>query len=185
MEEYRSNSKANERKKVEPIASGKKQSSKKSGDLFFEEDLNHLKKYLWHDVLLPAVKDIVEDMVVKGIRVMLRGEEADRKSSTASKVSYRNYYKDNSATSSTSYTSNKYNDLDIRLDSRGECEEVIYRLEELTEAYGMVSVADLYDLVGITSVYTDNKYGWTTVQDVKVLRIREGYLLKMPKAKPL
>jgi hypothetical protein len=57
-------------------------------------------------------------------------------------------------------------------------------MDELINVYGMVSVADLYDLVGITGAYTDNKYGWTNIRGVKVTPVREGYMLKMPKALP-
>ena len=48
----------------------------------------------------------------------------------------------------------------------------------------MVSVADLYDLVGISGNYTDNKYGWTNLRNSDVQRVRDGYLLKLPKALP-
>jgi hypothetical protein len=49
----------------------------------------------------------------------------------------------------------------------------------------LVSVADLYDLVGVTGNYTDNKYGWTDIRSASVIRVRDGYMLKLPKALPL
>ena len=59
-------------------------------------------------------------------------------------------------------------------------------MDELISTYGIVSVADLYDLVGITGgSYTDNKYGWTNVHNASVIRVRDGYMIKMPKALPL
>ena len=51
--------------------------------------------------------------------------------------------------------------------------------------YGTVSVADLYDLVGISGNYTDNKYGWTNIRNAEPIRVRDGYMLKLPKALPL
>ena len=71
------------------------------------------------------------------------------------------------------------------LDNRGEAEEVLSRMDELIAAYGLVSVADLYDLVGITGDYTDNKYGWTDIRNASVVRVKNGYMIKMPKALPL
>jgi hypothetical protein len=71
------------------------------------------------------------------------------------------------------------------LESGAEADEVIARLDELIDVYGMASVADLYDLVGISGQYTDNKYGWTDVSSASRIRVRDGYLLKMPRAKPL
>ena len=71
------------------------------------------------------------------------------------------------------------------LESRGEAEEVITRMDELIETYGVVSVADLYDLVGKTCEYTDNKYGWTNVRNAEPIRVRDGWMLRLPKALPL
>ena len=66
-----------------------------------------------------------------------------------------------------------------------EAEEVITKMDELIDTYGMVSVADLYDLVGKTSEYTDNKYGWTNIRTAEVIRVRDGYMLKLPKVTPI
>ena len=74
---------------------------------------------------------------------------------------------------------------EIVLESRGEAEEVLERMDDLLDNYGIVSVAAFYDLVGITGNYTDNKYGWTSLRNASVQRLRDGYLLKLPKALPL
>ena len=55
---------------------------------------------------------------------------------------------------------------------------------ELLDIYKTVTVADLKDLVGVTPIYTDNKYGWTNLRNADVQRVRDGYLLKLPKALP-
>ena len=69
--------------------------------------------------------------------------------------------------------------------SEGEAEDVLSRMDELIDTYGVVSVADLYDLVGISCNYTDNKYGWTNIRNVEPIRVRDGYMLKLPKAMPI
>ena len=62
-------------------------------------------------------------------------------------------------------------------------------MNELIDTYGMVSVADFYDLVGLQCNYTDNKYGWTDIRNASVVRVRDndgnGYLIKLPKIQPL
>ena len=58
-------------------------------------------------------------------------------------------------------------------------------MDELLETYDIVSVADLYDLVGKTCNYTDNKYGWTNLRNAEPVRVRDGWLLKLPKAGPI
>ena len=58
-------------------------------------------------------------------------------------------------------------------------------MEELIDMYQLVSVADFYDLVGVSGNYTDNRYGWTNVRNAYVVRVRDGYMIKLPKALPL
>ena len=74
---------------------------------------------------------------------------------------------------------------DIILESRAEAEDVISSMEKIIETYGFVRVADLYDLVGITCNYTDNNYGWTNIRSAESVKVRDGYMLKLPKAEPL
>ena len=140
------------------------------------------------DVLVPAIKKSISDIVTNGLDMMLYGENGRRKSSSnASYVSYRSYSdrNDDKKYSDISRTRTGYSYDDIVLESRGEAEEVLTRMDELIATYGMVSVADLYDLVGKTCHYTDNKYGWTNIRNAEPIRVRDGYMLKLPKALPI
>jgi hypothetical protein len=74
---------------------------------------------------------------------------------------------------------------DIVLDSRVEAEEVIEKLFEVVSRYGAATVADLYELVGLSTAHTDQKWGWTDVRGAGVSRIRGGYLLDLPDPEPL
>ena len=76
------------------------------------------------------------------------------------------------------------NDI-IVLETRSEAEEVIQRMDELIDMYGVVSVADMYDLVGVSCNYTDTKYGWTNIRSAEPVRVRDGYIIKLPKALPI
>ena len=76
-------------------------------------------------------------------------------------------------------------DTIIILESRGEAEDVLERMDELIATYQVVSVADFYDLVGVSGNYTDNKYGWTDIRNASVIHVRDGYMIKLPKALPL
>lgn len=203
MEEYKSNShksreaaKPAEKKKVEKVISGtaktrKKSELKKFTDIFVAEDVENVKSYILMDVLVPAMKKAISDIVTNGIDMILYGESGHREhKSTASKVSYRNYYdRKEEPRYHDRYSSNRartgYDYDDIVLDTRGEAENVLDRLSELVETYKMASVADLYELVGVTGSYTDNKYGWTNISTASIVRIRDGYVIKMPRAMPL
>lgn len=182
-------------KKIEKAISGTAKTRKKSEirkftDVFISEDMESVKSYILMDVLVPAVKKAVSDIVTNGIDMLLYGETGGSSNKPiSSKVSYRSYYDrangDNRDRYSTVRTRSGYSYDDVILNSRGEAESVLMRMDELISSYGMVSVADLYDLVGITGNYTDNKYGWTDIRNASVVRIRDGYVIKMPRALPL
>ena len=70
---------------------------------------------------------------------------------------------------------------DIVLDNRGEAEEILSQLVDLTIDYGAASVSDLYYMVGIASNHTDQKWGWKDLSSAYVARVRDGYMLKLPK----
>ena len=183
-----------ERKRVEKVVTGKVRTKKKSEisklkDTFISEDVSNVKSYIVMDVLIPAAKKAISDIVRDGIDMILYGDTRGRggSSSGASYVSYRSYSdrdrRDDRRESSRTRVGYDYDD--IILESRVEAEEVLQRMDELIETYGIVSVADLYDLVGKSCNYTDNKYGWTNIRNAEPVRVRDGYLLKMPKAGPI
>lgn len=185
-----------ERKKLEKVVTGKVKTKKRNeisklGEIFIAEDARNVKSYILMEVLVPAVKKAISDIVTNGIDMLLFGEGGrTRRTSSASTVSYRNYY-DQKDTTRRDYSSARvrtrtgYSYDDIILETRGEAEEVLARMDELIETYGIVSVADMYDLVGKTCNYTDNKYGWTNILNAEPIHVRDGYMLKMPKAGPI
>lgn len=178
-------------KKVEKVVSGKVRTKPKSGltkfsEVFISEDAANVKSYIVMDVLVPAVKKAISDIVRDGIDMILYGESRGRKSTSASSyVSYRDYSRRDDDRFRDSRTRSGYSYDDIILESRGEAEEVLSRMDELIDTYGNVSVADLYDLVGKSCEYTDQKYGWTNIRNAEPIRVRDGYMLKLPKATPI
>lgn len=182
-----------ERKKLDKVVTGTVKTKKKSelskvADIFISEDVKNVKSYILMDVLVPSIKKAISDIVTNGIDMILYGGNGRRSQSTnANKVSYRSFY-DNSTNyhpSESTRTRSGYSLDDIVLESRGEAEDVLTRMDELLETYGVVSVADLYDLVGKQCNYTDNKYGWTNIRNAEPIRVRDGYLLKLPKPGPI
>lgn len=198
-EEYKSNSNRSreikkqreEEKKVEKVITGKVKTKKRSffskfKDEIISQDAKSIKSFVFGDVLIPSIKKAISDIVTNGIEIILYGETKGRRS-TADRVSYRSYYdyRNSRSDDRNISISSTYNFDDIILDTRGEAQEVLDRMDELMDTYGLVRVADFYDLVGITGNYTDNKYGWTNLRNASVVRVRDGYLIKMPRAVPI
>lgn len=198
MEEFKPNShrskEEKQEKKIEKVVSGtvkpkKKSEIQKFADVFIQEDVNNVGSYILQDILVPAVKKAICDIVKNGIDMILYGETGGtKKKSPSSNVSYRSYYERDGERDRDRYASrnrNSYSYDDIVIDNRGEAEEVLSRMDELIDTYGLASVADFYELVGVTGNYTDNKYGWTDIRNASVVRVRDGYIIKLPKALPL
>lgn len=184
----------NKKKEVQKVVKGKVKVKKKTeahkfADIFISEDAANVKSYIFMDVLVPAIKKAISDIVTDGIDMILYGGNGRGKRKTVgSTISYRDYYdkKDSRYDYRESRNRAGYDYDDIILESRGEAENVLLQMDELISTYDSVSIADLYDLVGMTSNnYLHNKYGWTNIRNAEPIRVRNGYLLKLPKAQPL
>lgn len=85
-------------------------------------------------------------------------------------LSYKNYF-------------DRTTDIDsIIFEKRTDAALVLDKMDEIIAEYGFASVADLCDLTGVTSLYTDAKFGWSDLKTAGIHRVRDGYVLKLPKA---
>ena len=184
-----------EGKRVEKVVHGKvktkKNNARKLTDVFITEDVANVKNYVLFDVIVPSIKKALYDLVVGALDMTLfggRGGGSNDKRSISDKISYKDYNsisKKNERSYGNTVTTSGYSYDDIVLETRGEAESVLSRMDEIIDEYDEVRVADLYDLVGITGDYTDNKYGWTNISNARVVRTRDGYKIEMPRALPL
>lgn len=187
---YKSKEEKKEREPREKVVKGTVSVKKKSGfSKFFSDflngDMQSVKEYLIEEVLLPSVKSTLSDAISNGADMLLYGESRgsrNRYSSSGPKVSYNSIYNKDPRNKVTKLEDRKSRASvdDIILESRAEAEEVISQLRDIIDDYGLASVADLYDLVGIETSYTDNKYGWYEL-NAGITRVREGYLVKVGK----
>lgn len=199
MEEYKSNSdksrqEAKSEKKVEAVITGtaktrKKGEMQKFADVFIAEDATNVKSYILMEVIVPAVKKAISDIVTTGIDMILYGEAGrSKRNNSAPKVSYRNYYDQSSdrvrAGSANNRRSIDYDD--ILFDTRGDAETVLDAMQDIIGQYGTVSIADLYELSHVPNDnFTLNRYGWANLNGAQAVRVRDGYVLKLPRAVPL
>lgn len=165
--------------------------ARKLADIFISEDITNVKNYIFMDVIVPAVKKAIYDVVTNGIDMFLYGGTGKGKSSgsSSSKVSYRNYYerKDSGGYrgSENNVSRNAFDYDDIVFNNRGEAEAAKQQMMDLIDRYGIVTVGDLYEMANQTAPYTAQKYGWMDVRSAETQRTRDGYILKLPKAVPI
>lgn len=183
-----------EAKKVEKVVSRSAKVKKKSElnkfrDVFIAEDASTVKSYVFMDVLVPAVKKLISDIITDGIDILLYGGTSNhKKKSGSSKVSYRDYYARKDDRHSEPRTRSRFDYDDIVFDTRGDAEAVLDQMQDVIDKYEFVSVADMYemsDLPASAAPYTANDYGWTNLRTAEIIRVRDGYVIKMPKARPL
>lgn len=190
-------------KKVERVTSGevvrrKKSLGKRFTETFMGGDAKNAVTYVFFDVLIPAAKDMITDAISQGTERLLFGEVRSGRSQSRGRptgpsgyVSYNRFTSNqsqrrNEETRSVSRRSRASHDFDeIILATRVEAEEVIDRLFDLVSKYETATVADLYELVGVTGNYTDDKWGWNDIRGAGVSRVRNGYLLDLPRPEPL
>lgn len=163
---------------------------RKFADIFISEDITNVKNYIFMDVLVPAIKKAIYDIVTNGIDMFLYGGSGKNKSnSSGSKVSYRSYYdqKNNNSYrgSENNMSRNGFDYDEIIFSNRGEAEAVKQQMQDTINRYGVVTVSDLYDMVDLTAPYTSQKYGWMNVSGAEAIRVRDGYTLKLPRAVPI
>lgn len=176
-------------KKVEKVVKGKVRRKKKSSmtkfaDVFVAEDASNVVDYIWMDVLIPTIKNTISDIITNGVDMMLWGAvKGNKRRPSNTYVSYRDYSSRDRRDDRTATRRSGYSFDDIVIPSHQEADEVLEKMDEIIDRYDIVSVSDYYDLVGETGNYTDNKYGWSSLRTAEVVRVRDGYIIKLPKPK--
>ena len=190
-----------EDRNIERVTSGevirkKKSFRKQFKETFVAGDVRTAIRYAMFDIALPAARDMVLETMQQGLEKWFMGESRRRGGSTPPQhgpygnIPYERYSRPTTRMSSPQRTMSRlararHDFGDLVLDSRTEAEEVIERLFDLVDRYGTATVADLYDLVGLTASHTDNKWGWSDLRGAGVSRTRDGYLLDLPDPRPI
>ena len=167
----------------------KKPITKRFLETFLAGDVRDVKQYILMDVMVPAIKDTISDILTKGIEMMIFGET---KSSSAKKktsgggtyVSYGSAFREKSERLPSYRNRMSHEFDDIVFETRGDAETVLDSLGGVLEKYEQVTVADFYDLCEISITWADDaeKWGWTDLRNAYVSRAgRDGYIINLPK----
>ena len=186
-----------EETRLAPVVSGKVTLKKKSEgqkfiETFFKGDLSQVGSGIWFDVIVPRIRDILLAAWEGAGRGLIMGnfdrddrKGGDRNSIPARQVDFTRYskrpdrriydYRD---------MEDVYNYGEITMETRRDAEATLDRMYELLDNYKWVSVAQLYELSGLPSKYTDRNYGWRDLHDAYITSTRNGYLIKLPRPRP-
>ena len=165
------------------------------GKSILEDSLSMARERAINDIIVPGFKSLIFDTVTEMFDIMLFGNterpsEGHRRRSNGSRrgdrISYSNYYDDRSYRGSERrIRESSYEPDDIILDTRSEARDALDELDLAIRKYGQASIADLYDIVGVTSEWPDNKYGWTNLRRAGIKPVRDGFMLDLPRTQVL
>jgi len=167
----------------------KKSLGKKLSETFLAEDVASVKDYLFFDVIVPAVKDVIVNTITNGIQAFVYGNTArgsgQRFNGTygAQRSGYTPYnrYGQRPDPALRTVRDDYMNDKEPIMESKYDAEIVIEDLKDLIATYGQATVGDLYDLIGFDSKHTDYKWGWTDLTTASVRHVRDGWLVDLPR----
>lgn len=187
-------------KRTEKVTKGKVEiDSSLSNRLVDDLDLEDNKvvaKYIFKELLIPKVKDLVYDILTGAIeKKMYRtssGPSSRRRHSGNERVSYdTRYSRSNSSYRDRDSDDNPSENSDYRntkFYERADAEDVLNTLCDIIEQYHQATIGDFWDALGKTQ--DDNfaknaEYGWTNLNNAQVRRVHNYYILDMPRAKYL
>ena len=141
-------------------------------------DPTEMKNHILMDLVIPTIKksisDTIETLLYPGKSPQMDTSKAPYDSYYSRKQEERKYVRQPIRPA-------VYATDDIVLQTRGQALNVLSSMESIIDTYDCVCVANLLELVGLDSQYTDNNYGWLDLSDASVVQTkRGGYLLDLP-----
>lgn len=176
----------------------KKSLGRRFREQFAGDDAKTVGQVLLFDVVVPATKNLLFDLVREGAQRLLFGGSRPASSSVigtvlGSRTSYSSFSKPQTVQTPTAASTGMtpeqramHDFSGVIFPTREQATLVIDTLSDYISNYGTVSVNDFYAAIGESPTFTSVKYGWTSLAQAQIRHIgRDGYLLEMPKPKLL
>lgn len=187
-----SNSKASKRqpKQVAPVAQARLE-ARHGGRLksaLVAETGRALVEYMVYDVFIPMLKDAAAATFNRALFGDGRGYTVGRQPNSYGRTDYGAYSRPRTDGSMRDprrelppRVKTQHNFDEVVFNDRAEADLVLDRLMDLIDTYGVATVADFYDLAGISTDYPDNSWGWERLGGAAIRRTRAGYILDLPR----
>lgn len=169
--------------------------------IFFGGEFKGATRYIFGEVLIPAMKNMFVDAATQGVERVVYGDRQVRRRGITPmeygrpRISYDRIQDRFERQSTRSAmlpdqpprfnTSSRPRESDIILADRQDAEAVLDQLETIVDTYNVVSVGDLQDMLGRPSSHTDMKWGWSSLNGSRIDQVRNGYLLTLPPVEPI
>lgn len=168
----------------------KRPATRRFMDFVFAESPKTLGKKIGRDVVVPRIKAGLEQAFNEFLSGMLWGDGSNRPAGhivqgTVLRGGGVNYNQASTSLLSQARQANvsrsSGNYQDIVVPTQQFAETLLANMYELLNQYRVVAVADLYESAGLTPAISDNSYGWTSLDGARISKVRDGYLLELPR----
>jgi len=162
-------------------------------DVFLGDSARAVGEYILFDVVVPAIKETLSNIVTGGIEMLLYGESGSQRGKTPRfsryednrpRIAYNNFSSHSVREERAPRRVVKSND-DIILEFKSDAMAVVKRMDDILREYQQVTVGDLYDLVEHPTTFPDRRYGWKDLSEAGIRRVKDGYLIVLPPAQAL
>lgn len=185
-------------KKITPVvqnASLRPKSSKLKDSI--KRDAMSVGDYILKDVIFPALKNGLWEIVTNGLAYGLWKEEGMKRMSKTRRPadrypSYNSIYdrlhsKRNSSEIILRNSRGVFDYDDVLFPTRGDAELCLCELNNIIDDYKLLTVREFYECAGINVVNSNTleKYGWTNIDGARVCNVSDGWIISMPKASPI
>lgn len=197
-----------EEKKIEKVISGSATKRKapifvRVRDTFFgDSDFSNVAGYVAYEVVLPAIRSLVVETAIQGVQRAVFGEASPRRRPGPGRDMHIDYSTRRAALQREPRRSmlpdqpphppprgarsqRGYDVGVVQLVEKADADIALERLEDVIDRWGIATVADLYDLLGLQTSYVDNQWGWDTMLGANVRQNRHGWVLELPEPSPV
>lgn len=165
-------------------------------DTFIKEDIHDVGDYILWDIIVPTIGRTLNDIICGTSNRIFLGSGYSPSNSNLYRergVTYVRRTDYNSVSNKPARTESRrlpaqtqpqnrvnFGLNEIVFDNYDDAASVLERLVDYLDTYGSVSVDDFFDLIGQTSPYTSQKWGWTSLTSATIVNSVGGYFIKLP-----
>jgi hypothetical protein len=191
--------------KLEPVVTGEVITRKKGflskwNNSMLAENREGIFQVIVADVLIMGLKNVLvdavstfSDSVSLAVKRAVLGETASPGARFGRPTPYYSYSRGGTRSQAPAYGERvisqraraQHDFGEVILSTRGEAEDVLDALRTRISEYGVATVSDLYDVLGISDRHVDRRYGWDDLQFAGVKNVRGGYMLVLPRTQLL
>lgn len=189
------------KKVVKKVISGEATARKKGvmatiAEYFSGDDFKTIAKGVLVEVVLPELKSLLFNATTQGLERRLWGRDARRGIPGNGYIPYNRIggnvvqavvnAKNATAAAQPAPAEKPAAAFDsVVVPSRADAQAVLDEMGNIIDQYGMVFLADFYDMVGYPTTHVDNKWGWYNMHGQSIRPVANGFLLVLPRPVPI